>query len=119
MIARRWPRRRAGDGRADHWSGCAGAGTPLGRIRKIRERVRLSILLVTHDIGVIAETANRVGVMYAGQIVECALTIPLSRNHLIRTRSGSECVPEFWRWSELISILVAPDLKPTSRMRFC
>ena len=49
----------------------------LGRIRQIRERVRLSILLVTHDIGVIAETANRVGVMYAGRLVECAPTLPL------------------------------------------
>jgi peptide/nickel transport system ATP-binding protein len=49
----------------------------LGRIREIRERVRLSILLVTHDIGVIAETANRVGVMYAGQMVERAPTMPL------------------------------------------
>ena len=49
----------------------------LGRIRKIRERVRLSILLITHDIGVIAETANRIGVMYAGQMVECSPTMPL------------------------------------------
>jgi peptide/nickel transport system ATP-binding protein len=49
----------------------------LGRIRQIRERVRLSILLVTHDIGVIAETADRVGVMYAGRMVEDAPTLPL------------------------------------------
>jgi peptide/nickel transport system ATP-binding protein len=49
----------------------------LGRIREIRKRTSLSILLVTHDIGVIAETAERVGVMYAGQMVECAPTIPL------------------------------------------
>jgi peptide/nickel transport system ATP-binding protein len=46
----------------------------LGRIREIRQRVKSSILLITHDIGVIAETANRVGVMYAGRMVECAPT---------------------------------------------
>jgi peptide/nickel transport system ATP-binding protein len=49
----------------------------LGRIRAIRERVSLSILLITHDIGVIAETADRVGVMYAGRMVECAPTLEL------------------------------------------
>jgi ABC-type phosphonate transport system ATPase subunit len=43
---------------------------PLGRIREICERVRLSTLLVTHDIGVIAASANRVGVVYAGLMIE-------------------------------------------------
>lgn len=49
----------------------------LGRIREIRERVSLSILLITHDIGVVAETADRVGVMYAGRMVERAPTVEL------------------------------------------
>lgn len=49
----------------------------LGRIREIRQRVNLSILLITHDIGVIAEVAERVGVMYAGRMVECAPTMRL------------------------------------------
>jgi peptide/nickel transport system ATP-binding protein len=49
----------------------------LGRIREIRERVSLSILLITHDIGVVAETASRVGVMYAGRMVECAPALEL------------------------------------------
>jgi peptide/nickel transport system ATP-binding protein len=49
----------------------------LGRIREIRQRVSLSILLITHDIGVIAETADRVGVMYAGRMVERASTVDI------------------------------------------
>ena len=32
----------------------------------------MAILLITHDLGVVAETCNRVGVMYAGQLCEVA-----------------------------------------------
>jgi len=36
----------------------------------LREQMDTAIILITHDLGVIAETADRVGVMYAGKIVE-------------------------------------------------
>ncbi|MBS1164457.1 MAG: putative transporter ATP-binding protein [Proteobacteria bacterium] len=36
-----------------------------------------ALILVTHDLGVVAETADRVAVMYAGQIVETADVVPL------------------------------------------
>jgi peptide/nickel transport system ATP-binding protein len=52
----------------------------LGRIREIRQRIKSSILLISHDLGVIAETADRVGVMYAGRMVECAPTASCSRS---------------------------------------
>jgi oligopeptide/dipeptide ABC transporter ATP-binding protein len=38
----------------------------------LREECRLSILLITHDLGVVAHLAHRVAVLYAGQIVESA-----------------------------------------------
>ncbi len=42
----------------------------LDLLREMKQTLGLSLLLVTHDFGVIAETADRVAVMYAGRIVE-------------------------------------------------
>lgn len=42
----------------------------LDLIGKLKEDTGASVMLITHDLGVIAETADRVIVMYAGQIVE-------------------------------------------------
>ncbi len=42
----------------------------LDLLRAMKQQFELSLLLITHDLGVIAETADRVVVMYAGRIVE-------------------------------------------------
>ena len=44
----------------------------LQLLRDTQEHSRMAMLLITHDLGVVAENAHRVGVMYAGQIVEQA-----------------------------------------------
>jgi len=42
----------------------------LELLKTLREDFELSMLLITHDLGVVAQTADRVAVMYAGQIAE-------------------------------------------------
>jgi oligopeptide/dipeptide ABC transporter ATP-binding protein len=42
----------------------------LALLRRLRTELDLTILLITHDLGVVAENADRVGVMYAGKLVE-------------------------------------------------
>ena len=42
----------------------------LDLLREMRRTFNLSLLLITHDLGVVAEMADRVAVMYAGRIVE-------------------------------------------------
>ena len=49
----------------------------LGLIRELRDRLNTAILLITHDLGVIAENADRVIVMYAGKKIEEASVIEL------------------------------------------
>ncbi len=44
----------------------------LNLILELKEKYHFSVLLITHDLGVVAETCDRVGVMYAGNIVEVA-----------------------------------------------
>ena len=39
-------------------------------INKLREQYKMSMILITHDLGVVAETCDKVAIMYAGQIVE-------------------------------------------------
>ncbi len=46
----------------------------LDLLRKLQRDLRMSILLITHDLGVVAEIAHRVAVMYAGRVVEKAGT---------------------------------------------
>ncbi|WP_040225348.1 ABC transporter ATP-binding protein [Bhargavaea cecembensis] len=42
----------------------------LGLIRDLQKRMGMSVVLITHDLGVVAETCDYVAVMYAGQVVE-------------------------------------------------
>jgi oligopeptide/dipeptide ABC transporter ATP-binding protein len=42
----------------------------LELLRDVQQRMGMSVLLITHDLGVVAETASRVIVMYAGEVVE-------------------------------------------------
>jgi peptide/nickel transport system ATP-binding protein len=52
----------------------------LDLLREMKREFDLSLLLITHDLGVIAETADRVAVMYAGRIVETGAVREIFRN---------------------------------------
>ncbi len=49
-------------------------------LERLQEDLSMAILLITHDLGVIAEAADRIAVMYAGKIVEYATTEKLFDN---------------------------------------
>ena len=52
----------------------------LDLLQSMKERLGSSVLLITHDLGVIAETCDEVCVMYAGRVVERASTVDLFAN---------------------------------------
>jgi oligopeptide/dipeptide ABC transporter ATP-binding protein len=51
----------------------------LALIKTLRERHGTAVMLITHDLGVIAETCDRIVVMYAGRIAETASVLQLFR----------------------------------------
>lgn len=52
----------------------------LGLIRDMRDNTGMAVMLITHDLGVVAEMCDRVLVMYAGQVIESADVRTLLRN---------------------------------------
>jgi peptide/nickel transport system ATP-binding protein len=52
----------------------------LALLERLREELGMAIVIVTHDIGVVAEMADEIAVMYAGRIVEMASTAALLRS---------------------------------------
>ncbi len=66
----------------------------LGLMNDLKEQMNTGVILITHDLGVVAETADRVAVMYAGQIVEIADVYTLFKNPLHPyTRSLLNSIP--------------------------
>ncbi len=49
-------------------------------LKGLRDKHGLTILLITHDLGVVAQTCDRVGVLYAGTLVETASAAALFRD---------------------------------------
>lgn len=67
----------------------------LDLLGKIREERGLSILLITHDLSIIGDIADRVDIMYAGKVVEEAET-PLLFSHPLHpyTKALLDCIPK-------------------------
>jgi oligopeptide/dipeptide ABC transporter ATP-binding protein len=54
----------------------------LDLLRNVKQRLGMSMLFITHNLGILNNLADRVAVMYAGQIVEIAATRDLMRHPL-------------------------------------
>ena len=86
----------------------------LELLRELQSKFKMSILLITHDFGVIAEMAEAIAVMYAGEIVEYAGVRNLFKapQHPY-TRGLLECLPDAKRKETHLKTIpgYVPDLK--------
>jgi|HigsolmetaAR203D_1030402.scaffolds.fasta_scaffold00522_9 peptide/nickel transport system ATP-binding protein len=66
----------------------------LSLLKEMQEKYGLAIILITHDMGVVSEMADRVLVMYAGQVVEESDVFTLFEQHRHPYTKGlMECIP--------------------------
>jgi peptide/nickel transport system ATP-binding protein len=92
----------------------------LDLLRDLKQRLGMAILLITHNLGIVGDMADRVAVMYAGQIVELAPARELLRRPLHPyTRALMASVPKLSdasRWGEATDEPAREDARPTERL---
>jgi peptide/nickel transport system ATP-binding protein len=72
----------------------------------LRDRLGMAVILITHDLGVVAETCDRVVVMYAGRVVEQAPVAELFRDPRHPYTQGLlEALPSLGRRQERLAVI--------------
>ena len=94
----------------------------LDLLRRLQAERGMAVLLITHDLGVVAELCHRVAVIYGGRIVELAPVGRLfARPIHPYTRGLLECLPQPSRFGQPLASIegVPPDLRqPGTGCRF-
>lgn len=93
----------------------------LRLIKKLQVDNDITVLLITHDMGVVAEMSDYIAVMYLGQIVEKAPTKELFKKPLHPYTSGLlRCIPVIGKHEKLYSIPTAKEDIPNDNCcKFC
>lgn len=90
----------------------------LDLLKSLQDEIQSGIILITHDLGVVAEVADRVAVMYAGEVIEEAPVVELFRNpkHPY-TRSLLKSIPQTNSENEKLEIIqgMVPSLMKLPR----
>lgn len=93
----------------------------LNMLKRLRKEIGLQILLITHDLSLVAEIADKVAVMYAGKLVEVGTAEEIYRNpkHPY-TQALVKSVPTVGGSRDLFSISGTPPnlITPPSGCRF-
>lgn len=90
----------------------------LDLLKSLQDEIKSGIILITHDLGVVAEVADRVAVMYAGQVIEEAPVEQLFSNpkHPY-TRSLLKSIPQTHEDSDRLEVIqgMVPSLTKLQR----
>ena len=92
----------------------------LDLMRKLRERLKTSMLLITHDFGVVAEMCDRCAVIYAGEIVEMGRVEQIFRNPIHPyTRGLFDALPRLDREVERLKPIPGLMANPMELPSYC
>jgi peptide/nickel transport system ATP-binding protein len=86
----------------------------LDLLRRLQAERGMAVLLITHDLGVVAELCHRVAIIYAGRVVEMAAVETIFRDPLHPyTRGLLRCLPHPDRFGQRLSSIdgAPPDLR--------
>jgi oligopeptide/dipeptide ABC transporter ATP-binding protein len=91
-------------------------------LNELKDKINMSLLVITHDLGLVAENCNRIAVMYAGTVIENATTKKLFKNPLHPYTKGLlNAIPKIQQSSDTLEIIPGnvPNLiHPPSGCRF-
>ena len=68
----------------------------MNLIKGLKEKLGTSMILITHDLGIVAEICDKVAIMYAGQVVEYAEVSKIYHNPVIHIQRA--CLIPFRNW---------------------
>ena len=86
----------------------------LELINKLQKELNMAVILITHDLGVVAESCNNVAVMYAGKIIEYGTTEDIfyrPRHHY--TKGLIDSIPYFKTNKKLKRLKAIPGIVPS------
>ena len=86
----------------------------LGLMQNLKEKLDTAIMLITHDLGVIAQVCDRVLVMYAGRVIESAEISDLFRRpRHPYTRALLESIPKSGQREHGVRLTTIPGIVPS------
>jgi len=92
----------------------------LALINELKDEIGTSVIIITHDLGVIAGMADRVAVMYAGNIVEnAAVTEIFDRPQHPYTKALIGSIPPLRKWPERLTTIEGSPPSLTERVSGC
>jgi peptide/nickel transport system ATP-binding protein/oligopeptide transport system ATP-binding protein len=92
----------------------------LELIKEMKAQAGASVILITHDLGVVADMADRILVMYAGELVEYATTRALFKKPLHPYTEGLlRSIPRMDRPSEKLTPIPGAVLSPEEHLEGC
>lgn len=92
----------------------------LEMMRSLKEKLNTSMLLITHDLGVVAQNCNRVAVMYAGEIVESGTVLDVfKRMKHPYTKGLFESIPQIQQETRRLNPIPGLVLDPTVEISGC
>lgn len=92
----------------------------LELMKKLKAEYRMSMIMITHDLGVVAEICDKVAVMYAGNVVECGTMTDVFESPLHPyTRALFDSIPDIEGEKQELKVISGVAPNPTNLPTGC